>query len=68
MMPLTEAGPETRRQRLVQAAPGWSEIPLRRAAKYLGFMLGPGRGDSSFHAPLWKFKHRLEAWRRTDGG
>ena len=37
---------------IVAAAPSWGAIAIKLSAKYLGFYVGPGRGNLSWLAPL----------------
>ena len=38
--------------------PDWAGIQVKDRAKYLGFVLGPGKGDSSFDKALRKYQDR----------
>ena len=39
-------------------APGWGGLVIATAAKYLGFYVGPGRGELSWKTPMEKFLDR----------
>ncbi len=65
VVPLAEGRPEAHRQRLLAVATGWASVPLRHTAKYLGFMLGPGRGHEAHTVPSKKYRGRLDAWTYT---
>ena len=41
--------------------PQWTQVKIQDQAKYLGFILGPKAGESSWHAPFAKFKDRVSA-------
>ena len=38
-------------------------MPVRYVCKYLGFQVGPGKGDSSWHAPFKKYQERINMWK-----
>eukprot|EP00974_Lingulodinium_polyedra_P034036 3272484-Lingulodinium_polyedra.AAC.1 len=40
---------------LVVAWPRWADCKVSRAARYLGMVLGPDAGSSSFDAPVGRF-------------
>ena len=48
--------------------PGWVGMRVALSAKYLGFMLGPGRGRSSWDGPLRKYSERAAAWGQAGAG
>ena len=37
-------------------------MPVKRSCKYLGFMMGPGKGDSSWNGPFKKYLSRFGMW------
>ena len=43
-------------------APDWGGVRIASSAKYLGFYVGPGKGDSSWREPLQKFLDRARQW------
>ena len=49
--------------RLARGRYGWSAMLVKDACKYLGFQLGPGKGDSSRQAPFKKYISRLNMWK-----
>jgi len=51
-----------------RCAPLWVGVDVRTCAKYLGFILGPGRGDHSWDGPLKKFRARAITWGRAGIG
>ena len=56
------------RARLHAAAPTWGEFAIRRHATYLGFVVGPERGELSWNKPLEKFLSRARVWRDIGRG
>ncbi|CAK0898423.1 unnamed protein product [Prorocentrum cordatum] len=53
---------------VAQACPSWSQLPLRRAAVYLGCAVGPGKGDVMWSTALNKFRERVGGWQWSDMG
>ena len=53
---------------ICRVAPAWNGINICTAAKYLGLMVGPGKADSSWEAPLAKLGHRATIWGRLGFG
>ena len=51
-----------------QFAPGWSGLVIAAAAKYLGFYIGPGRGELSWEGPMEKFQNRAQQWGSLGAG
>ena len=45
-----------------ELCPAWRDISIAMAAKYLGFILGPVRWQSSWEAPLRQFLNRAKLW------
>ena len=43
-------------------APDWGGVCIASLAKYLGFYVGPGEGDSFWKEPLRKFSDRARQW------
>ena len=58
---------ELRRQ-IHNVAPSWGAISIKRSAKYLGYMIGPGREDSSWTDPVKKFLDRARTWGEINPG
>ena len=50
------------RRRLTREAPLRGALPIQDKAKYLGMVVGPGRGTSSWDAPFRKFMERAVLW------
>ena len=50
---------EDRKRELV---PAWADMPVCSCCKYLGFQMGPGKGDSSWRKPWQKYNARLDQW------
>ena len=50
---------EIRRSRHI---PQWQQMQVRMSGKYLGFMVGPGKHDSSWESPLQKYAERCSMW------
>ena len=42
--------------------PGWGTVLVQAWARYLGYALGPGRGDRSWSKQLAKAKDRCKEW------
>ena len=53
---------------LAACAPGWAACPIAGMAKYLGFQVGPARGQASWSAPFRKFKERCHIWGSLGAG
>ena len=49
-------------------APGWIDAAVAYSARYLGFMVGPGKKDSSWHKPMDKWLSRISLWARRSVG
>ena len=56
------------RAAIASRVPGWGQIGIEDHARYLGFEVGPGRGDLSWSAPLRKYRERVEIWRAIGAG
>jgi len=46
----------------------WSQVGVADRGVYLGFVIGPGKGDHSWSKPLEKFKSRVARWSKVGGG
>jgi hypothetical protein len=58
-----ESGPLSRfRNTLINHLPLWSTMELAWHGKYLGFMVGPGKGDQSWNGPVAKYEKRCHTW------
>ena len=62
IMPLDEGGLDDFRTRLQQQLPAWKDMQVSRCGKYLGFYVGPDKGDRSWEEPTEKFLKRCELW------
>ena len=60
VVPLFAVEPETLRASLAEVAPGWGQIGIADHDRYLGFDVGPGRGEFSWATPVQKFRKRVE--------
>ena len=47
---------------------GWVQVLVRSMAKYLGFLVGPGRDDSIWDKPVTKWRLRARGWQGTHVG
>ena len=53
---------------LENSGQSWSNLKIKSHTTYLGFNIGPGKGDSSWDAPLLKFAKRVDSWSGTGAG
>ncbi len=67
-IPLWPEGVEEIRARIDTQVPQWSQLHIDSKGTYLGFVVGPGRGESSWEKPLAKYKKRVASWSRVGGG
>ena len=68
MVPLsTQSSPELAAA-LYRDHPAWAGVRVSGHARYLGFVLGPERGEIAFDKPLEKFAARARAWGAVGGG
>jgi hypothetical protein len=44
---------------------GWEGILVKEVGKYLGFQVGPGRGDAAWGKAVEKWRSRARSWERT---
>ena len=49
-------------------APSWGSIGIKLSDKYLGYFVGPGRGNLSWLVPLQKFRELCVIWRNIGPG
>ena len=49
-------------RQLAEGCPGWGGIKVQYHATYLGFVLGPERGERSWDGPLRKYIDRCTEW------
>ena len=53
----------------VQAqVPRWRDMPVQLSSKYLGYTMGPGKGDLSWSGPAKKFEARVSLWSEAAAG
>ena len=62
IMPLDEGGIDDFKAQLQQQLPAWKDMQISRSGKYLGFCVGPDKGDSSWEEPTEKFLKRCALW------
>ena len=62
VIPLNAATFDAFERRKTNEVPGWAAMPVCSSCKYLGFQMGPGKGDSSWHKPWQKYLGRLDMW------
>ena len=67
-IPLSLKSIEDARSDILANAPSWSNFVVTRRSMYLGFMLGPERGDTSWDKAFSKMIDRSKSWRDIGGG
>jgi len=65
LVPLNDKGIQANKEVIAVLGGPWSEMKMSYVAKYLGFMMGPGKAESSWEKPCNKFKERLYMWKDT---
>lgn len=68
IIPLGDWDPDQVAQALNQANDPWKEIQCAHHGTYLGFVVGPGKGNRSWEKPLQKAKARVPSWPWTTLG
>ena len=68
ILPLDEGDVDTFKDRLHQHLPAWKDMCVARYGKYLGFCVGPGKGDKSWEGPTDKFRKRCKLWENQGTG
>ena len=68
VVPLDLADVETWRNEAAAQNAQWAAAQYGRSAKYLGFILGPGRDEKSWTGPLEKLQSRAKEWGQIGGG
>ena len=68
VIPLSLVDLPTWRAQFQNINPDWRNIQVSTKAKYLGFVLGPGRGHDTYDKPLAKFRQRAREWGRAGAG
>ena len=67
-IPLFPAPLAAVRARVASAAPSWGGANVCYQGKYLGFVIGPSSGGSSWAKPLRKYEERVRVWASTNAG
>lgn len=62
LVPLGDQTSAAVREALAFRHPSWSAVTSRNWAEYLGFVLGPGRGDRTWDKAFTKVLHRAAQW------
>jgi hypothetical protein len=68
LVPLFQHLVDELRARISAVAPDLGGIGIKNAAKYLGVFVGPGKGTSSWDAPLLKYDERAQSWGTKGAG
>ena len=68
VVPLYLGGHDEVRASLMNAARAWGAFKIAGHAKYLGYMLGPTRGEQAWSDALRKMHERARTWRGIGGG
>ena len=68
LVPLYQFDEVQVREIVATNAPDWGGVCIAKAAKYLGYFVGPGKGTESWTAPLQKFRERAKQWGRLGLG
>ena len=67
-IPLRLGDPADARQEICGYAPSWGGLQFAHRAKYLGFVLGPCRGEEGWKKAILKYRQRARDWGKTGGG
>ena len=62
VIPLGDRRPEEVAIALATQHHSWAVMKFASSGKYLGFWIGPEKGDKSWQAPVRKFLDRVRAW------
>ena len=62
VVPLSTTDLQEFANRKLDEVPAWGDMPVQSSCKYLGYMMGPGKGDQSWTGPYNKFLNRVNAW------
>ena len=68
IVPLGDEGETDVVRQLSSAGPGWGAVQVEERAKYLGFILGPGKADHSWRQAIAKAHDRANAWAKLGLG
>ena len=63
VIPLNTTSPDNFHRRKRKVVQDWQDMPTRDHCEYLGFMMGPGKGDSSWRQPMAKYRERIKLWK-----
>ena len=61
-IPLFEEAWDRIRSEITRVSPGFHGISIQDHGKYLGYFIGPGKGDKSWTAALNKAEKQVQAW------
>ena len=67
-VPLRTGDPVAARTQVMEHAPSWVGMHFAHYAKYLGFYLGPARGEKGWSNACKKFLKRVKDWGQSGGG
>ena len=62
LIPLWCEGDSDIRHSFGNRGSSWSNISIRQAGTYLGFVVGPGRGETAWDKPIQKYQKRCSTW------
>ena len=62
LIPLWETGDSDMRRFLSDSGSQWGNMSIENSGTYLGFVVGPGRGDRAWAKPVQKFLRRCHSW------
>ena len=68
LVPLSLHPHEDIRQAVAAVAPLWGALTIAGHAKYLGFLMGPTRGDHIWDGIFTKMSERAQLWKNIGGG
>ena len=67
-IPLWTSGIGELQHSISKIAPLWADIKIDSKGTYLGFVIGHGKGPSSWTKPLERYKDRVKRWSKVGGG
>ena len=62
IIPLDGKEPSDFAARVAERMPEWRDMKVASTGKYLGFHIGPGKGQMSWQEPLTKYRSRCGLW------
>ena len=62
LIPLFPYDHSSTQQQLHRTIPAWHNMQITEKGKYLGFWIGPGKGDASWQGPTSKYLSRCRLW------